>query len=197
MLGAGGLISFLHLGRKRNAWRSVLHLKKSWLSREILVAGLFGFAWVCNVGLARHAESGLARGLMALLGLGLVFSMSQVYRLRAVPVWNTWRTAAAFFLSAAVLGALGVNLAAPAPGWALLAGFALSAGLGLALVAHPSPAGWADQLHLALLGLALAGTLLLLLGAALSIPVFVLALAGELLGRWQFYAGRVESRQYS
>jgi formate dehydrogenase iron-sulfur subunit len=190
LLGVGGMISFLHLGKKRNAWRAVVHLKKSWLSREILLAGLFGLAWAASVGLQGQQEAAFTRGLMALLGIGLVFSMSQVYRLRAVPVWNTWRTPAAFILSTAVLGSLGVNLAAPAPGWALLAGFALLAELILALTAMPSPAGWADRLRLASLGLALAGTLLLLLGATLSIPVFVLALASEALGRWQFYARR-------
>ena len=46
LLISGGSISFLHLGRKRNAWRSVIHLKKSWLSREVLMAGLFGVTWV-------------------------------------------------------------------------------------------------------------------------------------------------------
>ena len=195
LLGVGGLISFLHLGRKRNAWRSVLHLKKSWLSREILAAGLFGLAWAGN--LVLQQETGLARWLMALLGAGLVFSMSQVYRLRAAPLWNTWRTPAAFFLSAAVLGALGVNLATPGPGWGAIACLALVAELGLALSTQPSPPGWARPLRLTLLGLALAGTLLLLLGAVLPIPVFVVALVGEAVGRWHFYAGRVENTQFS
>jgi DMSO reductase anchor subunit len=195
LLGMGGLVSFLHLGKKRNAWRAVLHQKKSWLSREVLLAGLFGLAWVCNVALAWQMESSIARWLMALLGVGLVFSMSQVYRLRAVPVWNTWRTPAAFFLSAAVLGALGVNLAAQAPGWALLAGFALLAELILALTAMPSPAGWADRLRLASLGLGLLGALLLvivqpIMGGWLAIPLFLIALTAEATGRWQFYANR-------
>ena len=190
LLGVGGLLSFLHLGRKRNAWRAVLHQKKSWLSREILLAGLFGLAWVCNVALLWHAESGLARGLLALLGLGLVFSMSQVYRLRAVPIWNTWRTPAAFFLSAAVLGSLAVNLVTPGPGWAIVASVALAAELGLALTATPSPAGWTNRLRLALLGLALVGALLVGLGVELTGLVMGVAAASEVVGRWQFYAGR-------
>jgi len=43
-LGAGfiGLIlSSIHLGKKMRAWRSVLNIKNSWLSREILGYGLF------------------------------------------------------------------------------------------------------------------------------------------------------------
>ena len=40
-LAIGGFFSFAHLGAKRNAWRAPFHLKKSWLSREILLFGLF------------------------------------------------------------------------------------------------------------------------------------------------------------
>ncbi len=195
LLGAGGLLSFLHLGRKRNAWRSVLHLKKSWLSREVLLAGLFGLAWVWNVAMLWHQQSSLARGVMALLGLGLVFSMSQVYRLRAVPVWNTWRTPVAFFLSAAVLGALGVNLAAPEARWAIIGGIALAAELVLALMIMSSMDGWAGRLRIALLGVGIVGTLLMVIvqpttGGWLPLPLILIALAAEALGRWQFYASR-------
>jgi anaerobic dimethyl sulfoxide reductase subunit B (iron-sulfur subunit) len=45
-LGLGGFFSFAHLGAKRNAWRAPFHLKKSWLSREILFVGLFGIGWL-------------------------------------------------------------------------------------------------------------------------------------------------------
>jgi anaerobic dimethyl sulfoxide reductase subunit B (iron-sulfur subunit) len=194
LLGIGGLISFLHLGKKRNVWRAAFHLRKSWLSREVLVAGLFGTAWAVSMGLEGWRRASLTHWLMALLGLGLVFSMPQVYRLRAVPLWNTWRTPASFFLSAAVLGALGVNLAAPEPGWGAIACLALTAELGLALSAHPSPAGWAARLRLALLGLGVIGAVCMAMGVRLGIPVFGIALAGEVIGRWGFYAGREASR---
>ena len=196
LLGAGGLSSFLHLGRKRNAWRAVTHLKKSWLSREVLMAGLFGVTWALTVGLDWLQKTSLAPWLMAALGLGLVYSMAQVYRLKAVPAWNTWRTPAAFFLSAAVLGALGVNLAAPNPGWAVLAGLALAAEMGLALTAQTSIDGAAGRLRVTLLGLGLIGSLLIILvpqvaGGWLGIPIFLIALASETIGRWQFYAARL------
>jgi anaerobic dimethyl sulfoxide reductase subunit C (anchor subunit) len=99
LLGLGGLISFLHLGRKRNAWRSVIHLRKSWLSREVLMAGLFGAAWALAVGLEWLQSTSIVPWLMALLGLGLIYSMARVYRLHTVPAWDTWRTPAAFWLS--------------------------------------------------------------------------------------------------
>lgn len=37
------LLSTLHLGKKQRAYRSVLNIRKSWLSREILFFGLFYF----------------------------------------------------------------------------------------------------------------------------------------------------------
>lgn len=43
-LSAGALVmglSVLHLGRPERAWRAVLHVRTSWLSREILLSGLF------------------------------------------------------------------------------------------------------------------------------------------------------------
>ena len=45
-LGVGLLVSFAHLGTKRNAWHVLTNLRRSWLSREILFAGLFGLGWL-------------------------------------------------------------------------------------------------------------------------------------------------------
>lgn len=38
---------------------------------------------------------------LALSGIALVYSMAEVYRIDAVPGWNTWRTHASFALSQA------------------------------------------------------------------------------------------------
>ena len=122
LLGVGGLISFLHLGRKRNAWRAVIHIKKSWLSREILMAGLFGLTWALTAGLGWLHKASPSPWLMAILGLGLIYSMAQVYLIRAVPSWNSWRTPAAFSLSATTLGILGVMLSSPNFGWGIHCG---------------------------------------------------------------------------
>jgi anaerobic dimethyl sulfoxide reductase subunit B (iron-sulfur subunit) len=196
LLGIGGLISFLHLGRKPNAWRSVIHIKKSWLSREILMAGLFGVAWLLTVGSGWLHVTSAGLWLMAILGFGLVYSMSQVYLLRAVPVWNSWRTPAAFFLSAITLGVLGVNLAALVPDWGFIVGLALAAEMGLALTARPLVGKVANKLRLILLGLGIMSAVLTVIfpqasGLEVIIPVFVIVLAGEAIGRWQFYAERL------
>jgi anaerobic dimethyl sulfoxide reductase subunit C (anchor subunit) len=46
---------------------------------------------------------------VALLGLSLIYSMANAYRLRTVPAWNTWATPASFFTTAFLLGALAVG----------------------------------------------------------------------------------------
>ncbi len=87
LIGLGGLASLLHLGTPKNAWRAAIHLRKSWLSREILMFGLFGISWLISL-----AMPGMGKLPLALCGLGLVYSMAMVYRLRSVPAWDTSRT---------------------------------------------------------------------------------------------------------
>ena len=79
LLGVGGIISFLHLGRPMNSWRALNHLRKSWLSREILLYGLFGLSWLlCWI------VPGMGKLPLAIFGIGLVYSMARVYRLRSI-----------------------------------------------------------------------------------------------------------------
>lgn len=105
-LGAATLASFAHLGTKKNAWRVLAHLSHSWLSREILFTGLFGLGWLFTSleSVIWHRASVIGLGVTATLGLGLVYSMAQVYRLKAAPLWNSWRTNAGFIVSALLLG---------------------------------------------------------------------------------------------
>lgn len=187
LIGLGGLASLLHLGTSLNAWRALNHLKKSWLSREILLFGLFGVGWLLAL-----AAPGMGKAPMALAGLGLVYAMAQVYRIKAVPAWNTWRTNAAFFLSAGVLGltgaALGLGLERVwLPLWALLAAEAFLALFGEA-PAHDT-VGKLRGVCLALAALAV-GFLPVLPPTAqmwLSAPIFLLIFVQELIGRWAFY----------
>ncbi len=195
LLGSGGLISFLHLGRKRNAWRSVIHLKKSWLSREVLMAGLFGTAWAYTAGSAWLLKATPHPWPMAILGLGLIYCMARVYHLRSVPGWNSWRTLASFLLSAAVLGALGLHLSSPQMRWMVVAGLGMLAEVGLLLPINQTH-GIAGRLRMALLAMGLSGILLTAslptVGKAWpAILITLAALAAEAIGRWQFYARRV------
>ena len=159
------------------------------------MAGLFGAAWALSFRLAwLHIESA-APWLMAALGLGLVYSMARVYRLQPVRAWNTWRTPASFFLSAAVLGAMGVNLSRPGAGWALVAMLTLAAEIGMSLTKGSSIRDAAGRLRVAMLVLGWIGWLLMAVTqqkivAWLAIPVFSMVLGAEAIGRWQFYASR-------
>jgi len=196
LLVMGGLISFLHLGRKRNAWLSVFHLKKSWLSREIMMSGLFGVAWAVAVVLQGFWKTSPNPWPMAIFGLGLIYCMARVYQLRAVHSWNSWRTPAAFLLSVAILGTLGVNVAAPHFGWSIVAGIGMMAEMGLILTNKSAGVDIASRLRIALLGLGIIGTLFMAIiplssQAWLAIPIFLMVLVAEAIGRWQFYAGRM------
>lgn len=124
LLVAASAAAVLHLGTPRNAWRALTGLGSSWLSREILLAAAFGAAWLLATVLvaAGVGSAGLRAWVLAVAvvpGVGLVYAMARVYRLRTVPVWDTVLTTASFFLTAAVLGGLGaaLSLALAGPEW--------------------------------------------------------------------------------
>jgi len=110
----GMLFSFFHLGTPTNAWRAFANLRSSWLSREVLFAVLFtglsgllaGLRWF-RVG--TFAARNLIAWAAALLGLALICSMANAYRLRTVPAWNTWATPVSFFVTTFLLGGLTVG----------------------------------------------------------------------------------------
>jgi len=108
---AAVLVSLLHLGHPLRAYRALSNLRNSWLSREILSAGLFGAGWAIFYGLLAILSVftsllWVAFGLATLAGLALIFSMARVYRLDSLPGWNTWRTPVSFYLAAGLLGTL-------------------------------------------------------------------------------------------
>jgi DMSO reductase anchor subunit len=196
LVGAAALVSLLHLGTPRNAWRALGNLRVSWLSREILLVTLFAGGWAVVAGMhwagAGPASARLAlAGAVSVAGAGLVYSMARVYRIRTVPAWDTWLTTASFFLTAGHLGALAAALAlllalGPTPAvqlLGLLAATALAAELWLepgwrarrrmagarvepGLHSAPAAAGPAGARRATLLLMALA----LALGVSLGVP---------------------------
>jgi anaerobic dimethyl sulfoxide reductase subunit C (anchor subunit) len=113
---AAMLASFFHLGTPLYAWRALANLSSSWLSREILFALLFAAAaavfavlhWF-NLG---PPGARIALGWAAtLLGLSLICSMANAYRLRTIPAWDTWLTLVSFLTASLLLGALAVGAA--------------------------------------------------------------------------------------
>jgi anaerobic dimethyl sulfoxide reductase subunit B len=203
LLGIAGLASILHLGKPMNAWRTLNHLKKSWLSREILMFGLFGASWLASL-----LMPGMGKLPLAFSGIGLVYSMAQVYRFKAAPAWNTWRTPTAFFLSALVLGR-GLTAAfvardvlnhaggqATSFAWmglslAVLLGLELGMTLKAGEKVHPT----LNRLRGVLIGLGMLGAAVIPViplnaGAWSIFPIFLLILIEETLGRWLFYEAR-------
>lgn len=112
-----------HLGRPRYAFRALLGLRTSWLSREILAFGLFAVCallYAASVWMAKDQPTlvPLADGfglMTALSGVVGVFCSVMIYVKTQRPFWSGHRTGSMFFLSSAVLGlpiALLVSLAA-------------------------------------------------------------------------------------
>jgi len=108
------LASLFHLGNPMNAPRAVTNLSTSWLSREILFTVLFVslggvFALMQWRKVASFTVRNVVAWIAALVGLVLVFSMSQIYMLETQPVWNTWATPVAFFATTLLLGLLAMG----------------------------------------------------------------------------------------
>jgi Fe-S-cluster-containing dehydrogenase component/DMSO reductase anchor subunit len=125
-LGAGLLAlaaSIFHLGRPQYAFRAVLGIRTSWMSREILAFGAFaGSAALYAAFIWREAIFRLLRipmpsghlfgaateqvlgGVVVASGLVGVFCSVMIYVKTAREWWSGARTAFRFFASAAVLG---------------------------------------------------------------------------------------------
>jgi len=126
--GLAGLgASIWHLGRPQWAFRAVLGLRTSWMSREIVVFGAFAGAMVAVFALAglavvdphgsvlRSAAIEAARGpaawSSALAGALGLFCSVQIYAVTRRPFWSFGRTACRFLGTAVWVGVAAVHLA--------------------------------------------------------------------------------------
>jgi DMSO reductase iron-sulfur subunit len=75
LLGMG--LGTMHLGRKERAWRAVLNVRRSWLSREIVLYS--AFVVVATLWLRFAPESSRAGIAACLFGLGALFAIDRVY----------------------------------------------------------------------------------------------------------------------
>lgn len=105
--------STLHLGRPLYAFRGILGLKHSWLSREILAFGVFAGAAQVYAGLTWFAGSLLpswevwqpaAGWLVSALGGVGIFCSIMIYVFTKREFWSFEATTTKFVLTAAVLG---------------------------------------------------------------------------------------------
>lgn len=127
-------ISVFHLGRPAYAWRALKMWRRSWLSREVLLFGLFFTAlaaftiatWAVDLHFISPPSRLLpALGVIAtLLGLGGTIASAFIYLVPARPAWNMLHTPFDFLLSAVLLGttlpSILNNATASYPTWPVL-----------------------------------------------------------------------------
>ena len=201
------LVSFFHLGSPQNAWRALNHLRKSWLSREILFATGFAGLWAILTGL-RLVKFGnfsvwmILATVTAVSGLAAVYNMNRVYQLRSVPAWNTGRTLLEFTLSTLSLGCLltGTLLPREAPAGVVVwivqtCSVTFFASCLVSISRTNSDYKKLSKWRTRLLLTGLLGTMALFIWpsriwiAGLYF-IFIIALVEETIGRWLFYSRR-------
>jgi formate dehydrogenase iron-sulfur subunit len=212
----GGLAlgaSTMHLGRPAHAYRALKMWKRSWLSREVLlfscfsgISGLYaGLLWL------RLPGSIVPGMLTSLVGLAGVTASACIYLVRARPAWNTKHTIAEFHLTGTLLGPLLVaSLGVGDRRWLVAVAVTAAAAqlLNQAVRFFWMTASDLFELQASarLLSTSLAsrfltrGALLILGGIVLPLlwpttvgtyAAFVLALGGEILGRYLFFVSVV------
>ena len=201
------IVSLFHLRTPKNAWRVLNHLRKSWLSREILFTLGFAGLWVTLAGLTifRTITSPiqiLIAAITLVCGLAALYCMQRVYQLRSMPAWNSFRTLGRvhnFNCGAGMLaygGAPSGELLPWHPHLDCSCWHPYLFGFDINLIFHPgleneSLRKW--RLGLLLAGLA-GGMALILWPSGTWIAgwfmVFIIALAEETIGRSLFYLRR-------
>lgn len=123
-------ISVFHLGRPAYAWRALKMWRRSWLSREVLLFGLFFAsllmvtcaAWLRAFHILAIPEIAIstAAWLTAAIGITGVTASAFIYLVPARPAWNMVHTPLDFLLSAAVIGFASAPLANKVAAWTTL-----------------------------------------------------------------------------
>jgi DMSO reductase iron-sulfur subunit len=205
--------STLHLGRPIYAWRALKGLRRSWLSREVLTLSLFaGAAHVFAAMLWFDLPMRGAAGLLTLLaGFAGVTSSARIYIVRARPAWFSGYTLTEFYFTGLLLGPLFIEmLNGDAPSWLRLAGVAGATGqlatqlLKLLWLSRSEVfelrasslllCGRLKKLYVTRLGILVVAGVLMPASAPRGWPLaiaFVVALAGEWLGRYLFFVSVV------
>jgi formate dehydrogenase iron-sulfur subunit len=112
-------ISVFHLGRPAYAWRALKMWRRSWLSREVLLFGLFfgsltvltALAWLRATNLWPVSKNvfTLAQIFTSFCGVAGILASARIYLVPARPAWNMRQTPIDFLLSSAVLGVIAIS----------------------------------------------------------------------------------------
>lgn len=149
----GVIFSLFHLGSPLNALKTLSNLSHSWLSREILAVLVYTGMVVIITILQFRLPSSVGRykfliDLTAVCGVILVYVMSRIYMIPAVPAWNSIFTPLGFFLTTLIAGSAILLLFQLNKGsWAsqkALAGLIISLPV-IQLVLLPVHMSWLDE----------------------------------------------------
>jgi Fe-S-cluster-containing dehydrogenase component len=105
-LGTMGVSAF-HLGRWQRAWRAIINLRHSWLSREI--AGYLAFVLLTAVWLFFPAGASLLGWAAALTGFGALFCIDRVCESASGNLWSKLHSARALLTGLFFFGVLTAN----------------------------------------------------------------------------------------
>jgi DMSO reductase anchor subunit len=170
------------------AWKALRNLRRSWLSREVLLFGVFA-----PVAVAAVAAPALAP-VAAAVGTAGVVASARLYIVPGRPSWDSWLTFAAF-------GATGLAVGAPLTGHVALGAAGVALGLGVLAAnlvrLHASPVDVSRRGTVGLylhrlrswtaLRVALAAAALVAVAGGSPLAAAALGLGGEVVGRWLFY----------
>jgi DMSO reductase anchor subunit len=110
LMAAGLVSSTFHLANPRNAWRAVMRVRTSWLSREAVLALVFFPAFAGYVWFTLHGNGTVASllgWLSTLIALATVFATGMIYAcLRTIRQWHTPLVPVNYVLIALALGGL-------------------------------------------------------------------------------------------
>jgi DMSO reductase anchor subunit len=178
------MLSLAHLGKKTRAWRAILHLRSSWLSREI---SLFSVLAVVGAGyLALSPGSGPVGWLALAAGFATLMSIDRVYAILPLFDGRKYHSASALLTGLFLVGVFSAN--------PLVAG---SVGAGKLILYVQRKIGFQRKgkpARLRLSGLRIAVGLLVPViawavnGGEVNLLVVVAVLFGEMIDRMEFYA---------
>jgi anaerobic dimethyl sulfoxide reductase subunit C (anchor subunit) len=111
VMGIALVFSLFHLGTPTGAYRSILNLGSSWLSREILTAGgFFGLWFLTYTQLKKGNFNSILGWITAIIGLLAIYCMASIYATSVRPAWDNANTYLAFYGTTLLFGSVGATL---------------------------------------------------------------------------------------
>jgi len=113
LVGVGIVISFLHLGRRERFLLAASGIKHSWLSREVITAGIFFVSTGCGyifMKIGQAVLSDLAVTAAFIAALYMTWTIGMVYNIPGRFTWEGFPNTAAPVVTALLLGSFRLTL---------------------------------------------------------------------------------------